>query len=188
VFARRGISGASTEEIAEAAGFSRGALYSNFADKDELVLALLERFSDESVAEIDDLLARFPDPDEFVRETVALMHTPTRRNRHHHPVLSTELVLYALRNPTARPLLQRRLARSHAAVLRAIEATATARGLPPADNRATIAAMINAMDDGFALHAMIDPTRDPLAQFTTALEFIAEAGEAIAFRAAQHRT
>jgi AcrR family transcriptional regulator len=43
VFAARGIFGASVEEICEAAGFTRGAFYSNFADKDELVLALLRR-------------------------------------------------------------------------------------------------------------------------------------------------
>jgi AcrR family transcriptional regulator len=43
VFAERGINGASVEEISEAAGFTRGAFYSNFADKSALVLALLER-------------------------------------------------------------------------------------------------------------------------------------------------
>src|SRR4029079_385718 len=42
IFAARGIIGASVEEICEAAGFTRGAFYSNFADKDALVLALLQ--------------------------------------------------------------------------------------------------------------------------------------------------
>jgi AcrR family transcriptional regulator len=42
VFAERGISGASVEEICEAAGFTRGAFYSNFADKSALVLAMIE--------------------------------------------------------------------------------------------------------------------------------------------------
>lgn len=41
VFASRGIIGASVEEICEAAGFTRGAFYSNFADKEDLVVALL---------------------------------------------------------------------------------------------------------------------------------------------------
>ena len=41
MFADRGINGASVEEICEAAGYTRGAFYSNFADKSELVLALL---------------------------------------------------------------------------------------------------------------------------------------------------
>lgn len=51
LLAREGIHGASVEHICEAAGFSRGAFYSNFTSKDELVLALLER-------EFADLLAR----------------------------------------------------------------------------------------------------------------------------------
>ena len=43
VFAERGIPGASVEEICEAAGFTRGAFYSNFADKSELVLAMIRQ-------------------------------------------------------------------------------------------------------------------------------------------------
>lgn len=43
VLAREGIHGASVEHICEHAGFSRGAFYSNFSSKDELVLALFQR-------------------------------------------------------------------------------------------------------------------------------------------------
>jgi AcrR family transcriptional regulator len=42
VFLARGFHAATLEEIAEAAGFSKGAVYSNFAGKDDLFLALLE--------------------------------------------------------------------------------------------------------------------------------------------------
>jgi AcrR family transcriptional regulator len=42
VFAERGIPGASVEEICEAAGFTRGAFYSNFADKSALALAMIQ--------------------------------------------------------------------------------------------------------------------------------------------------
>ena len=42
VFAERGVNGASVEEICETAGCTRGAFYSNFADKDALVLALIQ--------------------------------------------------------------------------------------------------------------------------------------------------
>ena len=41
VFARKGFAGASLEEIAEAAGYSTGAVYYNFAGKDELFLELI---------------------------------------------------------------------------------------------------------------------------------------------------
>ena len=42
VFLRRGFHGASLDEIAEEAGYTKGAVYSNFAGKDDLYLALLQ--------------------------------------------------------------------------------------------------------------------------------------------------
>jgi len=42
VFLRRGFHGASLEEISEQAGYTKGAVYSNFAGKDELFLAVFD--------------------------------------------------------------------------------------------------------------------------------------------------
>ena len=42
VFAERGFHGASLDEVAAAAGFTKGAVYSNFKNKEDLFLALLE--------------------------------------------------------------------------------------------------------------------------------------------------
>src|SRR5258706_6671270 len=46
VFARRGFEGASLEEIADTAGFTRGAIYKNFTDKEDLFFAVTERFNE----------------------------------------------------------------------------------------------------------------------------------------------
>ena len=54
VFARSGFHGASVEEIASEAGFSTGALYSNFDGKEALFLAVMERAIDEHAREISD--------------------------------------------------------------------------------------------------------------------------------------
>ncbi len=43
IFIKRGYDAASVDEITESAGFSRGAFYSNFSSKEDLLLALLER-------------------------------------------------------------------------------------------------------------------------------------------------
>ncbi len=43
VFAEHGVEGASVEVICERAGFTRGAFYSNFADRSDLVLAIIEQ-------------------------------------------------------------------------------------------------------------------------------------------------
>jgi len=43
VFAAEGFAGATIDAIGQAAGFTKGAVYSNFESKDELFLALLDR-------------------------------------------------------------------------------------------------------------------------------------------------
>jgi AcrR family transcriptional regulator len=52
VFSRRGYEGASIEEIAEEAGYSHGAVYSNFDGKAELFLAVFEAYMAERVGEL----------------------------------------------------------------------------------------------------------------------------------------
>ncbi len=52
-FEQRGYSGASITDIAEEAGFSHGAVYSNFQSKEDLFLALYEQWVAERVSEIE---------------------------------------------------------------------------------------------------------------------------------------
>src|SRR5436309_3499556 len=49
VFAEKGLQGASLDEIADRAGFTRGAIYSNFGTKEELLLAVLEWYGQRSL-------------------------------------------------------------------------------------------------------------------------------------------
>src|SRR5436190_9573246 len=58
VFARRGYHGASLDEIAQQAGFTKGALYYNFASKEELFLALLDRLIEARLALLESLRAQ----------------------------------------------------------------------------------------------------------------------------------
>jgi AcrR family transcriptional regulator len=55
VFAARGFHATSLDAVAEEAGFSRGAVYYNFADKDELFLAMLERRCAERAQDLRDV-------------------------------------------------------------------------------------------------------------------------------------
>jgi AcrR family transcriptional regulator len=53
VFAERGVFGGSVEDICERAGFTRGAFYSNFADKADLLEALIAREHARLLAQLD---------------------------------------------------------------------------------------------------------------------------------------
>jgi AcrR family transcriptional regulator len=57
VFARRGFHGTSLEAIADEAGYSRGAVYYNFADKEELFLELLDRRCAERAQDLREVFA-----------------------------------------------------------------------------------------------------------------------------------
>ena len=62
VVGRDGYEAASIDRIADEAGFSKGAFYSNFASKEEIVLELLETHSLKDVAEIAALIGESRDP------------------------------------------------------------------------------------------------------------------------------
>lgn len=68
VFARVGVDEARVEDISEEAGYTRGAFYSNFADKDELIVALLQRQLQLATSAIEsslDQVLASPLPDDF---------------------------------------------------------------------------------------------------------------------------
>lgn len=64
VFAQRGFSGASLDEIASTAGFTRGAIYKNFADKEDLFFAVFDRWNERAIESFRQMLA----PDESFTE------------------------------------------------------------------------------------------------------------------------
>lgn len=66
VVARDGYDGASVERIAESAGYSKGAFYSNFSSKQDVLDHLLEGQTGKVVAELDALLADAKTPEEVI--------------------------------------------------------------------------------------------------------------------------
>lgn len=60
--AREGYENASVDRIAEEAGFSKGAFYSNFGSKEEIFLELLETHANQDVDEISALLEGITEP------------------------------------------------------------------------------------------------------------------------------
>ena len=107
VFAERGVIGASVEEICERAGFTRGAFYSNFADKADLVDALVAREHgrllatlDANIADLGDALAQAGgDPSGMLGTVVdqILAAVPGDRLM---SLVQTELEIHAIREPT----------------------------------------------------------------------------------------
>ena len=57
LFVERGFHASSVADIADAAGYTKGAVYSNFASKEDLFFAVYERRAERGVAEMERVLA-----------------------------------------------------------------------------------------------------------------------------------
>ncbi|BBY76097.1 TetR family transcriptional regulator [Mycolicibacterium parafortuitum] len=101
VFARKGLTGAALEEIADAAGFTRGAIYSQFGAKEKLFLAVVDRQRQRFLDGFAEVMMSFHrlsdvDVDELAQRWRQLSSGADRA------ALGYELTLYLLRNPEAR--------------------------------------------------------------------------------------
>lgn len=68
VFSRRGLHHASIDEVAEEAGFTKGAFYANFESKEELFLAMLDQRFDARLGELERATSGDETPEEQARQ------------------------------------------------------------------------------------------------------------------------
>jgi AcrR family transcriptional regulator len=160
VFAEQGIGGASVEAITTAAGFTRGAFYSNFADKEELVTAILADHVERTVRRHLELLARHRDPDDFMAALQAVDRS-TQDPLGRSPLLHLELLLYAARAVEHRHDLAEFLEARRQVIVDIVEGTGLSGTQDSGLGSDQLAAILLAMEDGFRLHQLIDPKRTP---------------------------
>src|SRR5207237_10861472 len=168
VFEEQGSGGTNIEAIAAAAGFTRGAFYSNFNSKDELIIAMLEDHVEQSIRRNLDLLAVHKNLADFIEALKAMDRTrqdPLGRS----PLLHIEMILYVARAEKRRPELAKRLRGRRKLVSDIVETTVKNGGGSRALNPAWTAAVVLALEDGFRLHRLIDPETTPADSFLRAI-------------------
>jgi len=173
-FAEHGIGGASVEAITAAGGLTRGAFYSNFASKDELITAMLADHVEQTARRHLDLLARHRDPDSFLAALMAVdrgEQDPLGRS----PLLHLELILHTARAAERRPELTEFLQARRRLIVDIVKGTELAGSLGTAIDPEQVAAMLLAMEDGFRLHRLIDPHGTPPDSFVQSLSLLQRA-------------
>jgi len=168
VFEEQGIGGASIETIAAAAGFTRGAFYSNFDSKDELIIAMLEDHVAQSARRHLDLLTRHSNLADFI-EAMKTMDRGQQDPLGRSPLLHMEMILFVARAEKRRPELAKRLRAGRKLIADVIETTAKNSGKDPVLAPAWWGAIVLAMEDGFRLHRLIDPETTPADSFLRAI-------------------
>lgn len=130
VFAKHGYGGASIERIAAEAGYSKGAIYSNFDSKEAIMMALLERYADEEIADF----RRIMKLDAAALKTQLGDRLDSLNTDLDWDVMTMELQLHARRNPAFAQRFfahEARLTEFHAGIL--AERFAQDGKVPPID-------------------------------------------------------
>jgi AcrR family transcriptional regulator len=154
VFAERGYEGASLERVAEAAGFSKGAVYSNFASKDELFFELV-------AARIDERVEAVQVGGEKAASAARLAGELIRKLGEADPgwqILFIEFWLRCARNDKLRARLAERRIVMRTRIAEAIGAQAAASGLTLGRAEAMdLATTVLALSNGLGIEGLIDP-------------------------------
>lgn len=159
VFAERGYADAGLTEIAARAGFTKGAVYSNFSSKQELFSALLY---DHSVGAVTDTLTRLLD------DGVTVQELPERAGRLLVDIalgtwhgLLTELAVQAGRDPEAAHTYVEFRGRQREMLATALRDRAGQLGIGPEVDLDRAAFTLLAMLGGFGIELGADPATDP---------------------------
>ncbi|MEA2190488.1 MAG: hypothetical protein QOI73_609 [Solirubrobacteraceae bacterium] len=150
-FLRDGYHGTSLDDIADEAGYTKGAVYSTFKSKGGLFLALFDEVADRQVDELRELLSRH-DGDEAKIE--ALGRQPVNEHRSQFLLLSIEFWVHAAREPA----LLAAFSDSYRRLRRRISELAPENGVMDEQRWAILTL---AFSNGLALERLIDPDGVP---------------------------
>jgi AcrR family transcriptional regulator len=158
-FSRNGFHGSTLDEVAATAGFTKGAVYSNFKSKDDLFLELLHDRIDRQFAVVSevlesgshDLVAQFPRIRDLLKGGTFFWDDTWT-------TLWLEFVLYARRNPEAQVKLAASLERSRAQVQELIEHEYTAIGASSKYPTRDVAEICLALFSGLGIDRLVNPS------------------------------
>jgi AcrR family transcriptional regulator len=173
VFARDGFYGSTLDDVAATAGFTKGAVYSNFKSKDDLFLALLDDRIDRQFAITSEILDDGSHDSEEQRPRVReLLRGGAFFSDDSWSTLYLEFVLYSRRNPEAAAKLAASMQRTREWVASLIETEYAAVSAVPKYPSAHLAEISLALFEGLGHHRLIDPTSVTDETLDTVLDFL----------------
>jgi AcrR family transcriptional regulator len=157
LFCHRGLEQASVEDIAQDAGYTKGAFYSNFKSKEELFLAMLDEKFSEEIERIDASLQTDESPDEAARHAGEDFIRSFRADPEWMR-LYMEFVAYAARNEAFREELVTRCWAMDARLEEVYRRWHERIGITPPIPLERITRMVSIMADGFLIWQQLDPS------------------------------
>ena len=176
VFAQKGFAGASVEEIAESAGYSTGALYSNFDGKEQLFLELLSARRSRGMARqaaiVAEIVENKTSGEEDPFNAISQFFVKVADRNTQFAALQAEFWLYAVRNPEAMGVMaaktDEQIDTLEPLAVLLMERLGVAAGVPPR----AVARVILGLFQGLMRQHRIDPVTVPDDLLTQALQWL----------------
>jgi AcrR family transcriptional regulator len=182
VFTRRGLQHASIDEVAEDAGYTKGAFYANFKNKEELFLAMLDERFAERIEQIERAGASSSELDSQVRQASDDFARYVSADREWQR-LFFEFAAYAARNDDFREELVTRYRALQERIADVYRRSCEQAGVEPPLPLEQVSLMTFAMANGFALEKLLEGDAVPddlyatmLSVFFAGLQTMAEGG------------
>ena len=158
-FVRYGLGGAVAERIAAEAGFTRGALYANFRDKEELFVAVVQSGADVDLQTFQSILASDRSADErlgMLREAIG-----SRMTNPAWVVLQAEFQANALRDETIRRAYLEQQQRRRTDGAKLLQEFVSQLGLVLSASPEDVVAVMASLSEGLAVRQATSGQLDP---------------------------
>ncbi|MET0698126.1 MAG: helix-turn-helix domain-containing protein [Mycobacterium sp.] len=156
VFARKGFGGAALEDIADVAGYTRGAIYANFGAKEELFLAVSQRYRERFLQGFAEMISSFHQLSDLDLDDIAAKWRDLSVNGATQAALGYEFTLYLFRNPDARARLAEQRDQTIDSLAEYITSSVEGLGGKLRVPATTLARVLMATSDGLVLGSDID--------------------------------
>jgi AcrR family transcriptional regulator len=159
VFAKRGYHSASVDEIAEHAGFSKGAVYANFPTKEQLFLAVMDRHQ-ETQEQSFQAMTQPGTSATAAMAALAEVAAPADPDAWRWGLLTLEFFLYAVRQPALRAELAKRFETTRGQLASSLEPHWHGQASPVL-TAAELAIIASAVSTGLGVQAVLDHAAIP---------------------------
>ena len=157
LFSENGFHATSLDAVAIAAGYTKGAVYSNFSSKEDLFFAVYERRVARHEAHVEELLTDPADAREAILHVIAAVGELRQRRQDGWMAVFLEFWTHVLRHPEHRARFGEAHSRAVAPFKYALERFAAQRGITLAIPAEQLAVALFAMENGIGLERLTDP-------------------------------
>lgn len=173
VLAKRGFTNTSVSDIADAAGMSKGVVHYHFANKEDLIVRVLQQCYDTLSAAVRGAWSEPGTPAERIRKALQAMWL-TRTSGSAEMTVVADMMAQGIHDPKIKKAITTRFHTSREELVQELVSSFEKLGLRPKLPAEVVARIVMASMDGLGLHEIFDPPKpEENAEIARALELFA---------------